>query len=110
MNAVVIKTEEELEIMRQRCKLLAQVFAMLDDVVQEGVTTMEINDRVEDYNVNTLKARPASKGQYDYPYALNSSVDQVVCHGMPNNVKLKSGSILNLDITLEHGGYRSEER
>jgi len=105
MNAVVIKTEEELEKMRHAGKLLAQVFAMLDDFVQEGVTTMEINDRVEDYIVNTLKSRPASKGQYDYPYALNASLDQVVCHGMPNNVKLKSGSILNLDITLEHGGY-----
>lgn len=105
MSAVVIKSAEELEKMRHAGKLLAQVFAMLDDFVREGVTTMEINDRVEDYIVNVLKSRPASKGQYDYPYALNSSVDEVVCHGMPNGVKLKSGSILNLDITLEHGGY-----
>src|SRR5690606_2359222 len=105
MNAVVIKAEEELEKMRHAGKLLAQVFAMLDDFVQAGVTTMEINDRVEDYIVNTLKARPASRGQYDYPSAPTSSVHQVARPGMPNNVKLKSGSILNLDITLEHGGY-----
>src|SRR5690606_1655635 len=73
---------------------------------REGVTTMEINQRVEDYIVNDLQARPASKGQYDYPYVLNCSVNEVVCHGMPKaSEKLRSGSIVNLDITLEKNGF-----
>ncbi|MDO6498278.1 type I methionyl aminopeptidase [Photobacterium sanguinicancri] len=79
---------------------------MLDSFVVAGVTTMEINDRVDDYIVNTLSARPASKGQYDYPYVLNASINDVICHGMPQvHRALKNGDIINLDITLEKNGY-----
>lgn len=101
---VVIKTAEEIELMRESCRLLASVFTMLDDFVRPGVTTMEINDRVEDYIVNELKSRPASKGQYDYPYVLNASVNEVICHGMPSEYRLKGRDIVNLDITLEKNG------
>ena len=67
---------------------------------------MEINDRVERFIVDELNSRPASKGQYDYPYVLNTSVNEVVCHGMPKaSQRLKSGDIVNVDITLENGGY-----
>ncbi|MGF1834510.1 type I methionyl aminopeptidase [Photobacterium sanguinicancri] len=79
---------------------------MLDSFVVAGVTTMEINDRVDDYIVNTLSARPASKGQYDYPYVLNASINDVICHGMPQvHRALKNCDIINLDITLEKNGY-----
>ncbi|WP_438269708.1 type I methionyl aminopeptidase [Photobacterium sanguinicancri] len=85
---------------------MADVFTMLDSFVVAGVTTMEINDRVDDYIVNTLSARPASKGQYDYPYVLNASINDVICHGMPQvHRALKNGDIINLDITLEKNGY-----
>lgn len=106
MTNVTIKTEQEMALMRHSGQLLAQVFAMLDDFVAVGVTTMEINDKVEDYIVNTLIARPASKGQYDYPYSLNTSLNEVICHGMPHAKKrLKSGDIINVDITLEKNGF-----
>ena len=106
MNSIRIKDADDLAKMRHAGQLLAQVFVMLDDFVREGVTTMEINQRVETFITNDLQARPASKGQYDYPYALNTSVNEVVCHGMPKaNEKLKSGSIVNLDITLEKHGF-----
>lgn len=104
MDKVVIKTAEEIELMRESCRLLAEVFAMLDDFVEPGITTMAINDRVEDYITNALNARPASKGQYDYPYTLNASVNDVICHGMPSEYRLKSRDIVNLDITLEKNG------
>src|SRR5690606_4370161 len=53
-----------------------------------------------------LKARPASKGQYGFAYVLNSSIDNVVCHGIPSASDiLRDGSIVNLDITLEKNGY-----
>lgn len=106
MNSIRIKDAEDLAKMRHAGQLLAQVFAMLDEFVREGVTTMEINQRVDSFITNDLQARPASKGQYDYPYALNASVNEVVCHGMPKaNEKLRSGSIVNLDITLEKHGF-----
>ncbi|AKJ40709.1 type I methionyl aminopeptidase [Pragia fontium] len=106
MKQIVIKTPEEIAKMRHSGALLAQVFAMLDDAIREGISTMAINDLAEDFIVNQLKSRPASKGQYDFPYVLNTSVDEVVCHGMPSVSKiLRSGMIVNVDITLENQGY-----
>ncbi|WP_417597463.1 type I methionyl aminopeptidase [Oceanospirillum sp.] len=106
MSKISLKSPEELALMRESGRLLAQVFAYLDTQVKEGVTTMQINDWVEHYIVDELKARPASKGQYGYQYSLNTSVNEVVCHGIPSDHKvLKSGDIVNVDITLEKGGF-----
>lgn len=92
--------------MAQSGKLLASVFTMLDEVDLIGKSTMQINDMVEDYIINTLKSRPASKGQYDYEYVLNCSINDVVCHGVPSdNEFLKDGDIVNFDITLEKNGF-----
>ena len=92
--------------MRNAGHLLSRVFCMLDDFIAPGVSTMQINDRVERYIVDVLQSRPASKGQYDYPYVLNTSVNEVVCHGMPKaSQRLKSGDIINVDITLENSGF-----
>ena len=106
MSQVILKTAPQLALMRRAGQLLAEVFAELDHFIQPGVTTMQINDHAEAFIVQTLKARPASKGQYGFPYALNTSVDHVVCHGMPDaRQRLEAGSIVNVDITLEQGGY-----
>lgn len=87
-------------------RLLAAVFRHLDGLSLEGMSTLEINDRVEALIVEDLKARPASKGQYGYGFVLNSSINAVVCHGVPSSdALLKSGDIVNLDITLEKHGY-----
>ncbi|WP_299594737.1 type I methionyl aminopeptidase [uncultured Microbulbifer sp.] len=109
MNKVQLKTPQEQALMRESGRLLSQVFEMLDHFVAPGVTTIEIDRQVEHFIVNTLHARPASKGQYDYPYTLNCSINEVVCHGMPSaSRKLKSGDIVNLDITLEKNGFVSD--
>ena len=87
-------------------RLLASVFTHLDNMALEGMTTLEIDARVERFIVDVLKARPASKGQYGYGFVLNSSINQVVCHGAPSaDDVLKSGDIVNLDITLEKDGF-----
>ncbi len=87
-------------------RLLASVFTHLDAMALEGMTTLEIDARVETFIVDVLKARPASKGQYGYGFVLNSSINQVVCHGVPSaDDVLKSGDIVNLDITLEKDGF-----
>lgn len=103
---VQIKSAEEIELMRTSGKLLAQVFHMLDDFVKEGVSTLDINDKVDDFIRNTLNARPASLGQYGYEFVLNSSINEVVCHGVPTSHQiLKPRDIINIDITLEKGGF-----
>ncbi|MAD44196.1 MAG: type I methionyl aminopeptidase [Oceanospirillaceae bacterium] len=101
-----IKSADEIALMRESGRLLAQVFAMLDEYICAGISTMDINNRVEDYIVKDLQSRPASKGQYDFPYVLNTSVNHVVCHGMPKASQiLRNGDIINCDITLEKNGY-----
>ena len=87
-------------------KLLADVFGYLDRLDLIGMSTMQVNNLVDSFIVNELGARPASKGQYGYAYALNSSRNQVVCHGVPSTTDmLESGDIVNFDITLEKNGY-----
>ncbi len=101
-----LKNAAEVQLMRESGRLLASVFAYLDERVVVGMSTMEINDLTERYIVDQLRARPASKGQYGYQYVLNTSLNHVVCHGVPSqNQWLKSGDIINVDITLEQGGY-----
>lgn len=102
----MIKTSEELALMRESGRLLAAVFEMLDRQVLAGTTTMQVNDLVERFITDDLGARPASKGQYGFAYVLNSSPNHVVCHGVPSDaVVLADGDIVNFDITLEKNGF-----
>ncbi|WP_039912657.1 type I methionyl aminopeptidase [Cellvibrio mixtus] len=106
MSDIILKHNSELALMRESGRLLARVFDFLNPLVVPGISTMEINDRVEDFIINHLHARPASKGQYNYPYSLNTSINDVVCHGMPSPTQfLKAGDIINVDITLEKNGF-----
>jgi methionyl aminopeptidase len=100
------KRPEEIALMAESGKLLADVFGYLDQMSLIGMSTMQVNDLIDNFIVNELKARPASKGQYGYAYALNSSRNNVVCHGVPSKTDmLQSGDIVNFDITLEKNGY-----
>jgi len=102
----MIKQPHELALMAESGRLLASVFEALLKLPLEGMTTLQVNDWVERFIVEQLQARPASKGQYGFAYVLNSSIDNVVCHGVPSASDiLRSGSIVNLDITLEKNGY-----
>ena len=102
----MIKRPDELALMAESGRLLAQVFHALDQVPLLGRSTLELNDFVERMIVEDLDARPASKGQYGFPFVLNASIDDVVCHGVPSaDDVLRSGQIVNLDITLEKNGY-----
>lgn len=100
------KQPYELELMAESGRLLASVFGLIDRVSLAGVSTLEVNDMVERFIVDELAARPASKGQYGYAFALNASVNDVVCHGVPSERDvLRDGDIVNFDITLEKNGY-----
>ena len=102
----MIKTPDEIALLAESGRLLAQVFGMLDRLDLAGKSTMEINNLVDRFIENDLDARPASKGQYGYEYALNSSRNQVICHGVPSIAEfLDEGDIVNFDITLEKNGY-----
>ncbi len=100
------KQPAELALMAAAGRLLASVFGMLDRVPLAGKSTLDIDTLVERFIVDDLQSRPASKGQYGYGFVLNSSVNEVVCHGVPSqSVVLRDGDIVNFDITLEKDGY-----
>ncbi len=102
----MVKTPGELALMRISGRLLAQVFEMLDTTNLAGMSTLAINDLVERYITHDLAARPASKGQYGFKFVLNCSINQVVCHGVPDaDTIVRDGDIINLDITLEKNGF-----
>ncbi len=102
----MIKTPEEIELLRISGRLLARVFEMLDGLDLADRSTLEIDDLVERFITVDLDARPASKGQYGFAHVLNSSINEVVCHGVPDaSVFVRAGDIVNLDITLEKNGY-----
>jgi methionyl aminopeptidase len=102
----MVKTPDELALMRVAGKLLASVFEMLDAKDLAGLSTMAVNDMVERFITDDLGARPASKGQYGFAYVLNCSINHVVCHGVPDvDEVIRDGDIINLDITLEKNGF-----
>jgi methionyl aminopeptidase len=102
----MVKTADELALMRISGKLLASVFEMLDRQDFAGMSTMEVNDLVDRFITVDLAARPASKGQYGFKYVLNCSINHVVCHGVPDASEIiRDGDIINLDITLEKDGF-----
>ena len=103
---ISIKSPEQIEKMRVAGRLTAKVLEALDGFIQPGISTMDVDAFCEDYIVNTLKSIPGSKGQYGYPYSVNTSLNHVICHGMPSVKQiLKKGDILNVDVTLIRDGY-----
>lgn len=101
-----IKSPEQLEKMRIAGRLTAKVLEAVTEIIKPGITTMQIDEFCERYIVDTLKAIPGSKGQYGYPYSVNTSLNHVICHGMPSAKQvLKSGDIVNVDITVIHEGF-----
>jgi methionyl aminopeptidase len=102
----MVKTPDELALMRVSGRLLASVFEMLDEQDLIGQSTLQINDLVDRFISVDLAARPASKGQYGFKYALNCSINDVVCHGIPDAGEIiGDGDIVNFDITLEKNGF-----
>ena len=102
----MVKTPNELALMRIAGKMLASVFEMLDRQELAGMSTLAVNDLVDRFISVDLGARPASKGQYGFQYVLNCSINHVVCHGVPTPDRIiGDGDIVNLDITLEKNGF-----
>ena len=103
---ITIKSPEEIVKMREAGRLTAKVLEAVSEFIKPGVTTMQVDEFCERYIVDTLKAIPGSKGQYGYPYTVNTSLNHVICHGMPSATQvLKNGDIVNVDITVIHDGY-----
>ncbi|NLO80422.1 MAG: type I methionyl aminopeptidase [Xanthomonadaceae bacterium] len=106
--AVTIKTPEEIEKMRVAGQLAARVLKMIEPYVKPGVTTGELDAICHDYIVNELKAIPAPLNYRGFPKSICTSVNHVVCHGIPGDKVLKRGDIINIDVTVIKDGYHGD--
>lgn len=105
---VTIKTAAEQDQMRVAGRLAAEVLDMIGPYVVAGVTTDELNERCHDYIVNVQKAIPAPLNYRGFPKSICTSVNHVVCHGIPSDKRLKQGDIANLDITVIKDGWHGD--
>lgn len=94
--------------MRVAGRLAAEVLQMIGPHVQAGVTTDELNSICHDYIVNEQQAIPAPLNYRGFPKSICTSVNHQVCHGIPNDRKLKNGDIVNIDITVIKDGYHGD--
>lgn len=103
-----IKSTEEVEKMRVAGRLVADCLDMIGPYVKAGVTTDELNTIVHDYIVNVQNAYPASLGYHGFPKSMCTSINHVVCHGIPSDKVLKNGDIINIDILVRKDGYHGD--
>jgi methionyl aminopeptidase len=103
-----VKTATEIEKMRTAGKLAAEVLEMISPYVVAGVSTDELNTRCHDYIVNVQHAIPAPLNYRGFPKSICTSVNHVVCHGIPSDKKLKNGDIVNIDVTVLKDGYHGD--
>lgn len=89
-------------------KLLAEVFEYIDKFVRIGITPVQIDNLVRNYIFKELKARPASLKYHGFPKSSCISVNEVACHGIPDNTPFKNGDIVSIDITLKKDGHFSD--
>lgn len=102
---IKIKTPEEINFYRETGKIAGEILTILKEHVKVGVDTYSIAKFAEDLIVNKYQAIPSSIGQYDFKFALNSSTNNVICHGVPSKEEiLKDGDIINLDLTVKKHG------
>lgn len=106
--SIIIKTESEIEKMRIAGRLAAEVLEMIAPYVAPGVTTDQLNEICHDYIVDVQDAIPAPLNYHGFPKSICTSINHQVCHGIPSEKKLKSGDIVNIDITVIKDGYHGD--
>jgi methionyl aminopeptidase len=105
---VTIKTLAEQDKMRAAGRLAASVLDMIEPFVQPGVTTEELDKRCHDFIIEELESIPANLNYRGFPKTICTSVNHVVCHGIPGDKRLKSGDIINIDVTVIREGFHGD--
>ena len=111
--SITIKTAADIAAMRVACRLASEVLDLLTPHVRAGVTTNELDRIAHDHIVHVQQAIPAPlnyqpPGYTPYPKSICTSVNHVICHGIPSDKALKNGDIVNLDITVIKDGWHGD--
>lgn len=103
---IKLKGPQEILLYRETGKIAGEILTILKEHVKAGVDTYTIAKYAEELIINKYQAIPSSIGQYDFKFALNSSINNVICHGVPSKEDiLKDGDIINLDLTVKKHGF-----
>lgn len=105
---IVLKSDQEIDKMRSAGRLAAEILAMIEQHIQPGISTLELNDICHDFTVSR-GAVCAPLNYRGYPKSICTSVNDVVCHGIPNSKQiLRDGDIINVDVTPILDGYHGD--
>jgi len=104
----MIKTKSEIEKIKISSQMVAKTLEMVGPHIKPGISTDEINHICHEYITKNLEATPACLNYKGFPKSICTSVNHVVCHGIPGPKILKSGDIINVDITIENDGYHGD--
>ncbi len=102
---MLAKTHEQIEKMRVAGNLAASVLQMIEPYVIVGTTTNDLEQICRRYIIEDLKAIPSTLNHYGFPACICTSINHVVCHGIPSDKILRDGDILNIDVTVQKDGY-----
>ncbi len=106
---ISLKTPEEIEKMREAGRLAAEVLDLMGEHVRPGISTGELDRIAHEHIVRVQKATPATVCYRGFPKTLCTSVNNVICHGIPNESKvLKDGDIVNIDVTVIKDGWHGD--
>ncbi|MGK0296911.1 MAG: methionyl aminopeptidase [Gammaproteobacteria bacterium] len=106
--AVSIKNIDEIEKMRIAGRLASEVLQMIEEHVKPGISTNQLDRICHDYIVSVQNAIPAPLNYKGFPKSICTSVNHVVCHGIPGDKKLKEGDIINIDVTVIKDEYHGD--
>ena len=106
--SISIKSADQIDKMRIAGKLASSVLEMIGEHVKNGVTTAKLDQTCHDFIVNDLDSIPAPLNYNGFPKSICTSVNNVVCHGIPSEKKLKKGDIINIDITVIKDGFHGD--
>lgn len=105
MSEIIIKTAEQIEGIRKSSQLAGNTLKFISDYVKEGVSTLYLDNLIEQY-MRDNGAIPATLGYHGYPKSSCISLNEVICHGIPDEKTIiKEGDILNIDVTTILDGY-----
>ncbi len=105
---VIIKSPSDIAMLRTAGALAADVLRMIGEHVRPGVTTNELDKLCHDYIVDVLDSVPINIGYHGFPKTICTSVNHVICHGIPSDKALKDGDIINIDVALTKDGWHGD--
>jgi methionyl aminopeptidase len=104
---IIIKSDKEIKGIKESSKILADTFEYINDIIQEGMQTKELDIKIEEF-IKKKKACPAFKGYRGFPASSCISINEVVIHGIPDNREIKEGDIVGIDVGVKYNGFFSD--